>query len=54
MNFVVKDTVGDGATHRCAKRKLDNWGVVLGNYGVFNSEGRMKKMREQLELVAPI
>ena len=54
MNSVVKDAVGDRATRMCAKRKLDNWGVAIGHFGIVNSEGIMKKMREQLELVSSI
>ena len=54
MNSVVKYSVGDLATRRCANRKLDNWGVAIGHFGIVNSEGIMKKMREQLELVSSI
>ena len=44
MNSVVKYSVGDLATRRCANRKLDNWGVAIGHSGIVNSKVIMKKI----------
>ena len=54
MNSVAKDAVGDGAAHRCANCKLENYVVTIGSSVIGVRGWRMKNMRENLELAASI
>ena len=41
---IVRDTMGDGAKHRLAKRKLGCVGDVHSSCGFANSPGRIRRL----------
>ena len=45
---VIRDSFGERAQRKCAKRKLTALGTIVGHCGVVNSEENMEQMREQL------
>jgi hypothetical protein len=47
-SVILKDYIGNNALRKTAKRKLNNVSLVVGNYGVINSEENMRQQREQL------
>ena len=49
---VIRESFGDRAKRKCAKRKLTALGTVVGHCGVVNSEVMMERMREQLAFAA--
>ena len=52
MGAVMKDTLGVRAKRKCAKRKLNNIGAIVGHSDVVNSEENRKKMKDSLNLAA--
>ena len=49
---ILKDAVGDRAIRKCAQRKLNNIGNVIGQCAVVNSQENMARMKERLEMAA--
>lgn len=45
---VIRDSFGNRAAHKCAKRKLTALGTAVGHCGVVNSEETTERTREQL------
>jgi hypothetical protein len=46
---IIKDYVGNNATRKCARRKLNSYGYRVGHCGVVNDSGEnMNRMQEQL------
>ena len=45
---IIKDYVGNNAARKCARRKLNSYGYLVGHCGVVNSEENMNRMKEQL------
>ena len=52
MGAVMKDSIGVRAKRKCAKRKLNNIGTIVGHSGVVNSEENRKRMKDSLTLAA--
>ena len=50
--IVIKDSIGVRAKRKCAKRKLNNIGTIVGHSGVVNSEENRKRMKDSLTLAA--
>jgi hypothetical protein len=48
---IIKDYVGNNAAHKCARRKLNSYGYLVGHCGVVNSKENMNRMKEQLVMV---
>ena len=46
---IMRDSFGEKAKRKCAQRKLNNLGLIIGQTTVVNSEQNMAKMREQLQ-----
>ena len=46
---VMRDSFGDRAQRKCAQRKLNSIGAVVGTCTVVNSEENMDKMRKELQ-----
>ena len=49
---ILRYHFGEGAKRKCAQRKLNSLGSVIGTSTVVNSEENMAKMREALEFAA--
>ena len=45
---IIMDYVGNNVARKCARRKLNSYGYLVGHCGVVNSAKNMKKMKEQL------
>ena len=49
---ILRDTFGNRAVRKCAKRKLNNLGAVIGQSSVVNSPGNMETMRRNLQFAS--
>jgi len=45
---IIKDYVGNNAARKCARRKLNSYGDLVGHCGVVNSKENMNRIKEQL------
>ena len=49
---ILKDHLGERAKRKCAKRKLNSIGLVIGQSTVVNSAENMARMQEELEFAS--
>ena len=51
QGVTLKDAGGDGSKMRITKKKLDNLSIVTGQYMVINSDEKLKRMKQMLQLM---
>ena len=49
---ILRDSFGNRAARKCAKRKLNNLGAIVGQATVVNSMENMEKMRDNLQFAS--
>ena len=49
---ILRDHAGERAKRKCAQRKLNSIGLVVGHCAVVNSDENMQRMQEELQFAA--